>query len=100
MWLAEAKVLAMFQGFPRHGRRPRALSRGRIEPGTARAAKTSAKLLQTAGLHGHKYAIDVTVPEAALRRPGPVAILTSDSTTWPACAAAAYGSSPSGRIRR
>jgi hypothetical protein len=35
-------------------------------------------LLKDAGLHGHKYAIDATVAEAALRQPGPVAMLTSD----------------------
>lgn len=34
--------------------------------------------LKAAGLHGHKYAIDATVAETALRQPGPVAVLTSD----------------------
>jgi hypothetical protein len=55
-----------------------ALSRVKVEPVTERAAKASAELLKAAGLHGHKYAIDATVAEAALRQPGPVAILTSD----------------------
>ncbi|GAA1741296.1 PIN domain-containing protein [Nonomuraea sp. AD125B] len=99
-WIAQdRKVLAMFQVFHGMGadlvisantivevsharvnlsRLQWALSRVRIEPVTARAAKASAKLLQTAGLHGHKYAIDATVAEVALRQPGPVAILTSD----------------------
>ncbi|MDH6625061.1 6-pyruvoyl-tetrahydropterin synthase [Streptomyces sp. LBL] len=34
--------------------------------------------LEAAGLHGHKYAIDATVAEVALRQPGPVVMLTSD----------------------
>ena len=59
-----------------------ALSRVKVEPITEAAAKAAAKaaarLPKGAGLHGHKYAIDATVAEAALRQPGPVAILTSD----------------------
>jgi predicted nucleic acid-binding protein len=55
-----------------------ALSRVKVEPVTEQAAKEAAKLLKAAGLHGHKYAIDATVAEAALRQPGPAAILTSD----------------------
>lgn len=54
------------------------LSRVKVEPLTERAAKEAAKLLKTAGLHGHKYAIDATVAEVALRQPAPVAVLTSD----------------------
>jgi hypothetical protein len=53
-----------------------ALSRLKVEPVTGQIAEGAAKLLKTAGLHGHKYA---TVAETALRRPGPVAILTSDT---------------------
>jgi hypothetical protein len=55
-----------------------ALSRVKVEPVTERAAKASVKLLKAAGLHGHRYAIDATVAEVALRQPGPVAMLTSD----------------------
>jgi hypothetical protein len=55
-----------------------ALSRVKVEPVTEGAAKASAELLKAAGLHGHKYAIDATVAEVALRQPGPVAVLTSD----------------------
>ncbi|WP_030859723.1 PIN domain-containing protein [Streptomyces sp. NRRL S-37] len=55
-----------------------ALSRVRVEPVTERAAKAAAELLKAAGLHGHKYAIDATVAEMALRQSGPVVILTSD----------------------
>jgi hypothetical protein len=54
------------------------LSRVKVEPVTAQAAKAAARLLKDAGLHGHNYAIDATVAEAALRQPGPVAMLTSD----------------------
>ncbi|MFG2587615.1 DNA-binding protein [Streptomyces sp. NPDC048438] len=56
-----------------------ALSRIKVEPVTEQAAKAAAELLKAAGLHGHKYAIDATVAEAALRQPKPVALLTSDS---------------------
>ncbi|MEU6567855.1 DNA-binding protein [Streptomyces parvulus] len=56
-----------------------ALSRVKVEPVSERAAKAAAELLKAAGLHGHKYAIDATVAEAALRQPKPVAVLTSDS---------------------
>ncbi|MCX4551184.1 PIN domain-containing protein [Streptomyces sp. NBC_01387] len=54
------------------------LSRTTVEPVTEQSAKAAARLLEDAGLHGHKYAIDATVAEAALRQPGPVALLTSD----------------------
>ncbi|MCC3770149.1 DNA-binding protein [Streptomyces sp. UNOC14_S4] len=99
-WLAQdRKVLTMFQVFHTMGadfaicantivevsharvNMPRlqwALSRVKIEPVTGSTAKASAELLKAAGLHGHKYAIDATVAETALRQPGPVAVLTSD----------------------
>ncbi|WP_405012224.1 DNA-binding protein [Kitasatospora sp. NBC_01539] len=54
------------------------LSQVKIEAVTEQAARTSAALLKHTGLHGHKYAIDATVAEMALRQPGPVAMLTSD----------------------
>ncbi|MFJ9599972.1 DNA-binding protein [Streptomyces althioticus] len=54
------------------------LSRVRVEPVTAQAAKAAADLLKATGLHGHKHAIDATVAEVALRQPGPVAVLTPD----------------------
>ncbi|GAA1588446.1 DNA-binding protein [Actinoplanes couchii] len=41
-------------------------------------ARSASKLLMNAGLHGHKYAIDAVVAEAALRQHRPVAVLTSD----------------------
>ncbi|MFI0817150.1 DNA-binding protein [Streptomyces sp. NPDC021098] len=55
------------------------LSRVKVEPVTTHTARAAAELLKTAGLHGHKYAIDATVAEAALRQPAPVALLTSDT---------------------
>ncbi|WP_103543665.1 DNA-binding protein [Streptomyces sp. SM1] len=99
-WIAQdRKILAMFQVFHAvgadfvigantivevsHGwvNMPRlwwALSRVKVEPVTEDEAKASAELLKAAGLHGHKYAIDATVAEVALRQPGPVVMLTSD----------------------
>ncbi|MEV5934699.1 DNA-binding protein [Streptomyces sp. NPDC052079] len=99
-WIAQdRKILAMFQVFHDMGadvvvgastivevsharvntaRLRWALSGVRVEPVTEQAAKAAAELLRAAGLHGHKYAIDATVAEMALRQPGPVAILTSD----------------------
>ncbi|OWA16531.1 DNA-binding protein [Streptomyces sp. CS159] len=55
------------------------LSRLKVEPVTEQAAKAAAELLKGAGLQGHKYAIDATVAELALRQPKPVVLLTSDS---------------------
>lgn len=99
-WIAQdRKILAMFQVFHAMGadfvigantivevsharvNTPRlrwVLSRVKVEPVTEQAATASADLLKAAGLHGHKYAIDATVAEVALRQPGPVAMLTSD----------------------
>ncbi|MFJ4919575.1 PIN domain-containing protein [Streptomyces sp. NPDC088725] len=55
------------------------LSRVKVEPVTEQAAKAAAELLKRSGLHGHKYAIDATVAEVALRLPRPTALLTSDT---------------------
>lgn len=41
-------------------------------------ARAASDLLIGAGLHGHKYAIDAAVAEAALRQHRPVVMLTSD----------------------
>ncbi|MFD5509993.1 DNA-binding protein [Streptomyces sp. NPDC127051] len=41
-------------------------------------ARRASALLMDAGLHGHKYAIDAAVAEAALRQRRPVVLLTSD----------------------
>ena len=42
-------------------------------------AKAASALLIDAGLHGHKYAVDAAVAEAALRQRRPVVMLTSDT---------------------
>lgn len=55
-----------------------ALSRLRVEPVTQAIAQSAATLLRTAGLHGHKYAIDAMLCATALAHPGRVMILTSD----------------------
>ncbi|MFI9639499.1 hypothetical protein ACIG87_05440 [Micromonospora sp. NPDC051925] len=54
------------------------LSGLRVVPVGEEEAKAASKLLMEAGLHGHKYAIDAAVAEAALRQHRPVVILTSD----------------------
>ncbi|MFD9339461.1 DNA-binding protein [Streptomyces sp. NPDC060028] len=41
-------------------------------------ARAASALLMAAGLHGHKFAIDAAVAEAALRQRRPVVLLTSD----------------------
>ncbi len=55
-----------------------ALSRIHVEPITEQVAKEAIGLLQDAGLHGHKYAIDAALAAVALRQPGPVTVFTSD----------------------
>jgi predicted nucleic acid-binding protein len=55
-----------------------ALSRLRVEPVTEQIANDAIDLLQDAGLHGHKYAIDAALVAVALRQPGRVTIFTSD----------------------
>ncbi len=55
-----------------------ALSRLRVEPVTEQIADDAIDLLQNAGLHGHKYAIDAILAAVALRQPGRVTIFTSD----------------------
>ncbi|MEW2387166.1 PIN domain-containing protein [Streptomyces venezuelae] len=54
------------------------LSRLRVDPVTQAIAQSAATLLRTAGLHGHKYAIDAILCATALAQPGRVTILTSD----------------------
>lgn len=41
-------------------------------------ARAASAILISAGLHGHKYAIDAAVAEMALRQRRPVVLLTSD----------------------
>ncbi|MFJ2293617.1 DNA-binding protein [Streptomyces sp. NPDC087894] len=50
----------------------------RVVPVGDEEARAASKLLMDAGLHGHKYAVDAVVAEAALRQHRPVVVLTSD----------------------
>ena len=54
------------------------LSGLRVIPVGDEEAKAASRLLVIVGLHGHKYAIDAAVAEAALRQHRPVVMLTSD----------------------
>ncbi|MFF5079794.1 hypothetical protein ACFY36_22310 [Actinoplanes sp. NPDC000266] len=54
------------------------LSGLRVVPVGDEEARAASRLLLAAGLHGHKYAIDAAVAEAALRQHRPVVMLTSD----------------------
>ncbi|MFC7927890.1 DNA-binding protein [Streptomyces cinereoruber] len=54
------------------------LSGLRVVPVGDEEARAASALLMAAGLHGHKYAIDAAVAEAALRQQRPVVMLTSD----------------------
>ncbi|MFK4099100.1 type II toxin-antitoxin system VapC family toxin [Streptomyces sp. NPDC019531] len=55
-----------------------AVSRVNIVPPAEAIARHSSRLLATAGLHGHKYALDAIVAATALAAPAPVTVLTSD----------------------
>lgn len=55
-----------------------ALSRLRVEPVTEQIADAAIDLLQDAGLHGHKYAIDAVLAVVALQQRGHVTVFTSD----------------------
>lgn len=55
-----------------------ALSGIRIVPVGDEEAKAASAMLISAGLHGHRYAIDAVVAEMALRQRRPVVLLTSD----------------------
>jgi predicted nucleic acid-binding protein len=61
-----------------HARLSWVLSQTRVEPVTEQSARAASALLKDAGLHGHKYALDATVAETALRQQAPVVVLTSD----------------------
>ncbi|MFE3632204.1 DNA-binding protein [Streptomyces goshikiensis] len=56
----------------------RLLSGLRVIPVGDEEARAASSLLMAVGLHGHKYAIDAAVAEAALRQQRPVVMLTSD----------------------
>jgi predicted nucleic acid-binding protein len=54
------------------------LSGMRIVPVGDHEAKAASDLLISAGLHGHKYAINAAMAERAMRQRRPVVMLTSD----------------------
>jgi predicted nucleic acid-binding protein len=54
------------------------ISRISVEPVTAEVARYAGVLLEQAGLHGHKHAIDAMLAATALLAGGPTTILTSD----------------------
>ena len=54
------------------------LSKIAVEPITREIAGEAIELLETAGLHGHKYAIDAALAAVALRQHGDVTVFTSD----------------------
>ncbi|MCS0634132.1 DNA-binding protein [Streptomyces sp. LP05-1] len=54
-----------------------AVSRVVVVPPTEAIARHASKLLASAGLHGHKYALDAIVAATALASPAPVTVLTS-----------------------
>lgn len=54
------------------------ISRVSVEPVTAEIARQAGVLLEQAGKHGHKYAIDAMLAATALSVRGPTTVLTSD----------------------
>jgi predicted nucleic acid-binding protein len=54
------------------------ISRLSVEPVTADIARQAGVLLEQAGRHGHKYAIDAMLAATALSAHGPTTVLTSD----------------------
>jgi predicted nucleic acid-binding protein len=54
------------------------VSRLTVEPVTADIARKAAKLLELAGRHGHRHAIDAILAATALSANGPATVLTSD----------------------
>ncbi|WP_017595832.1 hypothetical protein [Nocardiopsis potens] len=76
--ISAATIIEAQHGGVRPARMNRVLSRLRVEDLTRDAARAAAALLEEAGLHGHRCAIDAMVAEAALRQRPPVTLLTSD----------------------
>jgi predicted nucleic acid-binding protein len=54
------------------------VSRLSVEPVTTEIARQAGVLLEQAGRHGHKYAIDAMLAATALMATGPTTVLTSD----------------------
>jgi predicted nucleic acid-binding protein len=55
-----------------------AVSRVNVIAPIEKIARRASKLLASAGLHGHKYALDALVAATALASPAPATVLTSD----------------------
>jgi predicted nucleic acid-binding protein len=66
------------RGGPRDAAVHRVLSRIIVAPVTAAIARRAGELLGTAGLSGHRCAIDAVVAATALEMKRPVVLLTSD----------------------
>lgn len=54
------------------------ISRLSVEPVTAELARRASRVLERAGLHGHRYAIDAMLAATALAMHEPTTVLTSD----------------------
>ncbi|UQX02399.1 DNA-binding protein [Streptomyces sp. RerS4] len=55
-----------------------AVSRVNVIAPSETIARHASRLLGSAGLHGHNYALDALVAATALEQPAPVTLLTSD----------------------
>ncbi|BBC33448.1 hypothetical protein SGFS_047420 [Streptomyces graminofaciens] len=73
----------------------RVLSGMRIVPIGDEEARAASAMLISAGLHGHKYAVDAAVAETALRQHRLVVMLTSDVDDITKLCGDRYGWSPS-----
>jgi predicted nucleic acid-binding protein len=74
-------VVTLVEAMNPQRRQPRwdfILSRVNVLDVTRPIADHAAELLRTAGLHGHKYAIDAMVAASAMAQPGPTKLVTSD----------------------
>jgi predicted nucleic acid-binding protein len=68
----------LLRGGPRDAPVHRVLSRITVVPVSAETGRHAGELLGTAGLSGHRCAIDAVVAATALERERPVVLLTSD----------------------
>jgi len=73
-----ANTIIELASHPQYRRLDWVLPCTRVEAVTQTVARTAASLLRTAGLTGHRSAIDSSVVAVALRQPSRSAIITSD----------------------
>ncbi|WP_327682710.1 hypothetical protein [Kitasatospora sp. NBC_00458] len=74
-------TLTLVEAMNPQRRQPRwqyVISRVRVEEVTRPLTDQAVALLRSAGLHGHKYAIDAVVAATAMAQPGPVMLITGD----------------------